>query len=94
LPLFACGRSDAAVLRVGVVDEWLADEPAGTSEEVLGEAELLGLRRGVPEGGDPDEPVAGPLGGLPEVEVERLSRRGDHVAVGQGHLRGAGLRPA
>jgi hypothetical protein len=70
-------------VRVGVVDEWLADEPAGTSEEVLGEVELPGLKRGVPEGGDPDEPVAGPLGRLPELEVERLPRGGVTLPSGR-----------
>ena len=37
-----------------------------------------------------DEQVAVPLGGRGEVEVERLSCRGDHVAVGQDHLPGEG----
>jgi hypothetical protein len=56
----------------------------------LGEAELLLLQCGVPERGDDDEPVAVPLGGLPELEVERFSGRGDCAAVGEGQLAGEG----
>jgi hypothetical protein len=40
---------------------------------------------GVAEGGDGDELVTGPLAGLGELEVERLSGGRNHVAVGQGH---------
>src|SRR5439155_23832000 len=36
----------------------------------LGEAELLSLQCRVQEGSDDNEPVALPLGGLPELEVE------------------------
>jgi hypothetical protein len=42
----------------------------------LGEADLPALQRGVVEGGDDDEPVAIPLGGLAELDVERLSGGG------------------
>jgi hypothetical protein len=56
----------------------------------LAESDLLGLQGGVPEGGDGDELIALPLAGLAEVEVERLSRRGDHRAVGQRHFPGEG----
>ena len=54
------------------------------------QAGRFGLQRGVPEGGDDDEPVAVPFGRLAELEVERLSGRGDHLAVGEGHLAGEG----
>src|SRR5215470_11735889 len=63
---------------------------AGRRFWLLGEAELLALQGCVVEGGDDDEQVAVPLGGLAELEVERLSGRGDHGAVGQGHLPGEG----
>jgi AcrR family transcriptional regulator len=43
--------------------------PAGRSSP-LGEAELLPLPGGVPEGGDDDELVAVPLGGLAELDAE------------------------
>jgi hypothetical protein len=49
--------------------------PSAASRPVprlLGKAELLCLKSGVPEGGDHDEPVAVPLGGLAELDVERL----------------------
>jgi hypothetical protein len=48
----------------------------------LTESDLLCLQRGVPERGNSDELVALPLAGLAEVEVERLSCRGNHCAVG------------
>src|SRR5438132_14120909 len=53
---------------------------------LLGEADLLPLNSGVPEGGDDDELVALPLAGLGELEVERLSGWRNHFAVGQRHL--------
>ncbi len=56
----------------------------------FGEADLLRLQGGVPEGEDLGDLVAVPLGGLAELEVERFSCRGDHVAVGQDHLPGEG----
>src|SRR5438270_8049880 len=56
----------------------------------LGEAELLRLKSGVIEGGDDDEPVAVPLGGLAELQVECLACGGDHLAVREGHLPGEG----
>jgi hypothetical protein len=39
---------------------------------LLGEADLLPLQGGLQEGGDDDELVAVPLGGLAELDVERL----------------------
>ena len=42
----------------------------------LGEADLLCLQGGVPEGGNSDQLVALPVAGLAKVEVERLSCRG------------------
>src|SRR3989454_9894248 len=64
-------------------------------KRLLGEAELLGLQRGVQEGRDDDEPVAIPLCGLAEFHVECFPCGGDHLAVGEDHLpaerpRGAG----
>ena len=49
----------------------------------LGEADLPPLYRGVVEGGDDDELVAVPLGGLAELDVERLSGRGITVPSGR-----------
>src|SRR6202021_3360561 len=67
------------------------DRPrAGRGPSLLGEADLLPLPGGVPEGGDDDELVAVPLGGLAELDVECLSGGGNHGAVGQGHLAGEG----
>ena len=43
---------------------------------LLGEADLLPLQGGVPEGGADDELAAVPLAGLAELDVERLSGRG------------------
>src|SRR6185437_16516588 len=63
---------------------------AGRRPSLLGDADLLALQGGVVKGGDDDELVAVPLGGLAELEVERLSGRGDHSTVGQGHLPGEG----
>src|SRR5258708_17064452 len=57
---------------------------------LLGEADLPPLQGVVPEGGDDDELVANPLGGLGELHVERLSGRRGHGAVGQGQLPGEG----
>jgi hypothetical protein len=37
------------------------------------------LRGGVPEGGDPNDPVAVPLDGLAELDVECLAGRGIRV---------------
>jgi AcrR family transcriptional regulator len=62
------------------------DGSLGRRRSHLREADLLPLNSGVPEGGDDDELVTGPLAGLGELEVERLSGRRNHVAVGQGHL--------
>src|ERR1700759_108521 len=41
---------------------------------LLSEADLLPLPSGVPEGGDDDELVAVPLGGLAELDVECLEK--------------------
>ena len=60
------------------------------NQVLLGEADLLPLQGRVPEGGDDDELVAVPFGGLAELKVERLSGRADHSAVGQRHLPGEG----
>src|ERR1700750_1392116 len=60
--------------------------PAPDDAPGLGEAELALLQDGVPEGGDDDESVSVPLGGLPELQVERLSGRRDYVAIGRGNL--------
>ena len=49
----------------------------------LGEADLPPLQGGVVEGGDDDELVAVPLGGLAELDVERLSGRGITVPSGR-----------
>src|SRR5579884_3102824 len=54
----------------------------------LSEAELLSLQVGVPERGDDDQPVTGPLGGLSELEVKRVAGWGDHGAVREGQLAG------
>ena len=48
-----------------------SSDPAGVLG-LLGEADLLPLNCGVPEGRDEDELVALPLAGLGELEVERL----------------------
>src|SRR3984885_8103400 len=56
----------------------------------LGEANLLGLQGGVPEGEDLDDLVAVPPDGLAELEVKRFSGRRNHGAVRQGHLPGEG----
>jgi hypothetical protein len=58
----------------------------------LGEADLLRQQRGVPEGGNHDQLVADPLGGLGELDVERLSRRRDYLAVRKDHLPGESSR--
>jgi hypothetical protein len=44
----------------------------GRRPSLLGEADLLPLQCGVPEGGNHDELVAVPLGGLAELDVERF----------------------
>jgi hypothetical protein len=56
---------------------------AGRQPLLLGEADLLPLYRGVVEGGDDDELVAVPLGGLAEFDVERFSGRGIAVPSGR-----------
>lgn len=56
--------------------------------EELGETELLLLKTGVHEGGDHDEPVTLPLGGLPKLQVERLPTRGTRPAALRDHARG------
>ena len=63
---------------------------AGRHPSLLGEADLLRLQSGVPEGGNYDEEVAVPLRGLAELDVERFSCRGDHFAIGEDHLPGEG----
>src|SRR6266576_4346420 len=63
-----------------------------SSGRLLGQAELLRLQRGVEEGRDDDEPVAIPLCGLAELDVERLSRRRDPGTVRQYHLPGKASR--
>src|SRR5450631_2128682 len=63
---------------------------AGLGPPGLGEADLLCLQGGVPEGEDLDDLVAVPLDGLAELEVERFSCRGNYGPVGQGHLPGEG----
>jgi hypothetical protein len=60
------------------------------SDKPLCEADLFAQQSGVPEGGDLDEPVAVPLGGLAELDVECFSCRGNHAAVLQNHLPGEG----
>src|SRR5439155_11688195 len=67
----------------------VASRPAAP---LLCESELLRLQGGIPEGGDDDQLVPGPLAGLGELEVERLPLRGDHVAVREGHLTDEGPR--
>src|SRR5258708_36572476 len=62
-----CGRP------AGSRDRVAATRPALSG---LGEAELLPLHTGAVEGGDDDELVAVPLGGLAEPAVARLSVRG------------------
>ena len=47
---------------------------AGQRPALLSEADLLPLPSGVPEGGDDDELVAVPLGGLAELDVECLEK--------------------
>jgi hypothetical protein len=49
----------------------------------LGEADLLALQGGVVEGGDDDELVAVPLGGLTELDVECLAGGGITVPSGR-----------
>jgi hypothetical protein len=56
----------------------------------LGEADLLRLQSGVPEHEPFNHHVSVPLGGCGKVEVERISCRGDRLAVGQLHLSGEG----
>jgi AcrR family transcriptional regulator len=74
------------------LDRWFSVSAlrAGRRPPRLGESDLPPLQGGVVEGGDDDELVPGPLGGLAELEVERFTGRGDHGAVGQGHLPGEG----
>jgi len=48
-----------------------------------GEPDLLCLLGGVPEGCDLDDPVAVPLDGLSELDVEGLTRRGTTVPSGR-----------
>jgi hypothetical protein len=58
----------------------------------LGKADLLRVQSGVPEGGDVDELVPVPPAGVAELDVERLSGRGDHFTVDlrqDGRARGA-----
>ena len=55
---------------------------AGLNES-SGHAELAGLQARVPKGGDDDELVALPLGGLAELQVEGLAGRRHHGAVGR-----------
>jgi AcrR family transcriptional regulator len=69
---------------VDELDRWFQVSSRRCSR--LREADLLPLNSGVPEGGDDDELVTGPLAGLGELEVERLSGRRNHTAVWQGHL--------
>jgi len=56
----------------------------------LGEADLLRPKSGVHGDILFNELVSFPPGGRAEVEVERFSCRGDHLAVGQSHLPGEG----
>ena len=58
------------------------DRLTGRRLVLLGEADLPALQGGVPEGGDDDELVAGPLGGLAELDVERLAGGGMTVPSG------------
>jgi hypothetical protein len=48
---------------------------------LVGESELFGLQRCVPEGRDEDELVAVPLAGLGELEVECLVGRGNYLTI-------------
>jgi hypothetical protein len=70
----------------------IEDHQALRGHITLGEADLLPLQGGVVEGGDDDELVAFPLGGLAELDVERLSGGGYHGAVGQVALVRTGAR--
>jgi hypothetical protein len=68
------GRPDGSRGRVA------ANRPASLR---LGEADLLALQGGVVEGGDDDELVAVPLGGLTELDVECLAGGGITVPSGR-----------
>jgi BON domain len=79
-----------ALTRLMVDDSGEQADELGGIPRLLCKAQLPCLSSGVPEGGDHDEPVAVPFGGLAELDVEGLPRRGDDVAVGEGHLAGEG----
>jgi len=61
--------------------------PEPTEAAMLpGQSELLRLQSGIVKGRDDDEPVAVPLRGLAEFDVERFAGRSDRFAVRQYHL--------
>src|SRR5205823_9503312 len=64
-------------------DRDLASRP---TPPLPGETDLFRQQSGIPEGGNNDQLVAVPLGGLAEFDVERLSCPSNHLAVWQNHL--------
>lgn len=65
-------------------------ERGGCRRSRLRESDLLCEQRGIPECRDNDELVAGPLGGLSELDIECLARPLDDGPIGEGHVTGEG----